>query len=67
MASRDVDAGGTSPAWFRAIVLVAALATSANASHEIALTRDAGVYRVTVTMNGWLQRPFFVDTGAADV
>jgi hypothetical protein len=29
--------------------------------------RDGGVYRVPVTLNGWLVRPFIVDTGAGEV
>jgi hypothetical protein len=67
MASRDVDAGRTLPASFCVILLVTALATAANASHEIALTRDSGVYRVSVTIDRRLQRSFIVDSGAADV
>jgi hypothetical protein len=68
-ASRDAGARATPTAWLRAIVLVlvTALATSARASHEIALTRDGGVYTVSVTINSWLLRSFIVDSGAADV
>ena len=51
-----------------ALVLAAAPARSARgASGEIPLTRDAGVYRVDATINGWLVQPFIVDSGAADV
>src|SRR5262249_37086260 len=66
-ASQDAGAGRKTMARFCGIVLVTAIATSAGAGHEIALTRDRGVYRVSVTMDGWLARPFIVDSGAADV
>lgn len=48
--------------------MLAAVATdSMAASGEIPLTRDGGVYQVLATINGWLVRPFVVDSGAADV
>jgi hypothetical protein len=50
-----------------AIVLAAARADIARASHEIPLMRAGGVYQVEATINGWLVRPFVVDSGAADV
>jgi hypothetical protein len=50
-----------------AIMLLAAPADRARASREIPLVRDGGVYEVPVTINGWLQRPFVLDSGAADV
>lgn len=34
---------------------------------EIPLTHEGGVYRVPVTLDGWLVRPFIVDSGASDV
>src|SRR6185503_20585731 len=34
---------------------------------EIPLTRDGGVYRVSVTLDGRLVSPFIVDTGADEV
>jgi hypothetical protein len=37
------------------------------ADREIPLMRDGAVYRVPVTLNGWLVRPFIVDTGAGEV
>src|SRR5262249_12644734 len=47
-----------------------ALATAPGGAHaarpEIALTRDGSVYRVSVTLNGRLVRPFIVDTGAGE-
>src|SRR5262245_14418171 len=48
-------------------VLIAAVASSAEASQEIALARDGGVYTVSATLEGRLVRPFIVDSGAADV
>ena len=50
-----------------AFILATALAGPATASHEIPLARDGGIYRVEATINGWLVRPFIVDSGAADV
>jgi hypothetical protein len=50
-----------------AFVLAAAPGESMAASGEIPLTRDGGIYLVQATMNGWLVRPFVVDSGAADV
>lgn len=67
MSNRDARDGPDLMARLCAIVLVTALATSASASHEIPLTRDGGVYRVSVTIDGWLLRSFIVDSGAADV
>jgi predicted aspartyl protease len=37
------------------------------ADREIPLVRDGAVYRVPVTLDGWLVRPFIVDTGAGEV
>jgi hypothetical protein len=48
-------------------VLAAVSADSMAASGEVPLTRDGGVYQVLATINGWLVRPFVVDSGAADV
>ena len=50
-----------------AIVLAGARADPAGASREIPLMRTGGVYQVAVTINGWLVRPFIIDSGAADV
>ena len=50
-----------------AFVLAAVPGESIAASGEIPLTRDGGVYLVQATINGWLVRPFVVDSGAADV
>src|SRR5262249_55445275 len=50
-----------------ALVLAAVATDSMAASGEIPLTRDGGVYQVLATINGWLVRPFVVDSGAADV
>jgi len=50
-----------------ALVLAAVATDSVAASGEIPLTRDGGVYEVLATINGWLVRPFIVDSGAADV
>jgi hypothetical protein len=52
------------------LALLAAAPLSARATApggEVPLTRDGGVYRVPVTLNVWLVRPFIVDSGAADV
>ena len=43
------------------------LAASADASREIPLVREGGVYEVPVIINGWLERPFILDSGASDV
>jgi hypothetical protein len=48
-------------------MLVAMLQASSAATREIPLTRDGGVYEAPVTIDGWLQRPFIVDSGASDV
>ena len=37
------------------------------AGREVRLLRDGAVYHVPVTLNGWLVRPFIVDTGAGEV
>ncbi len=37
------------------------------APNEIPLSDESGVYRVPVTLDGWLVRPFIVDSGAAHV
>jgi len=37
------------------------------AGREIPLLQDGATYRVSVTLNGWLVRPFIVDTGASEV
>jgi predicted aspartyl protease len=55
------------PAVYAAAVLVASLAARAAAGREIALTRDGGMYRVPVTLDGRLVLPFIVDTGADEV
>jgi hypothetical protein len=59
------------------VVLVAVLAALApgsgvwgaapGAPNEIPLSHEGGVYRVPVTIDGWLVRPFVVDSGAAHV
>jgi hypothetical protein len=49
------------------IVLTAARGDIAGANREIPLMRAGGVYQVEATLNGWLVRPFIVDSGAADV
>jgi len=48
-------------------LVIAAPADRAGASREIPLVRDGGVYEVPVTINGWLERRFILDSGAADV
>src|SRR5262245_5828378 len=49
-------------------LLLASLADRADAAgREIALAPDAGVSRVSVTLNGRLVRPFIVDSGASEV
>jgi len=49
-------------------LLLASLAGRAGAAgREIALTRDGSMYRIPVTLNGRLVRPFIVDTGAGEV
>jgi hypothetical protein len=50
-----------------AFVLAAVPADSMAASGEIPLTRDGGVYQVDGIINGWLVRPFIVDSGAAEI
>src|SRR5262245_2598109 len=50
-----------------AIMLPAMVHASAAATGEIPLTRDGGVYLAPVTIEGRLERPFIVDTGASDV
>jgi hypothetical protein len=56
------------PAVVCAALLLSSLADRADASgREIALTRDGAMYRVQVTLDDWLVRPFIVDTGAAEV
>jgi len=50
-----------------AIVLAVARADPAAASREIPLMRTGGVYQVAATINGWLVRPFIIDSGSADV
>ena len=51
-----------------ATLLLASLAERVDATgREIPLTRDGGVYRVSVTLDGRLVRPFIVDTGASEV
>jgi hypothetical protein len=53
-------------AGFCAVVAIV-LAAPAGASREIPLVREGGVYEVPVTINGWLERPFILDSGASDV
>src|SRR5262249_39267036 len=48
-------------------LVIAAPADRAAASREIRLVRDGGVYEVPVTINGWLERRFILDSGAADL
>ncbi len=52
-----------------ALLLVGAAAPAAGPAPggEIPLIRDGGIYRVPVTLNDWLVRPFIVDSGASDV
>jgi hypothetical protein len=51
-----------------AALLLTNLAHRAHAvGREIPLARDGAVYRVPVTLNGRLVRPFIVDTGAGEV
>src|SRR5262245_20192126 len=50
-----------------ALMLVAMLQAASAATREIPLTRDGGVYEAPVTIDGRLQRPFIVDSGASDV
>jgi hypothetical protein len=51
-----------------AALLLAILADRAEAAgRDIPLARDGAVYRVSVTLNGRLVRPFIVDTGAGEV
>ncbi len=50
-----------------AIVLAVQSGRAGATLREIPLTRDGAVYRVPVTLNGWLVRPFIVDSGSADV
>jgi gag-polyprotein putative aspartyl protease len=49
------------------IMLAAMLQASVAAAGEIPLTRDGGVYLAPVTIEGRLERPFIVDSGASDV
>jgi Aspartyl protease len=49
------------------VAIVTAPAERADASREIPLVREGGVYEVPVTINGWLERPFILDSGASDV
>lgn len=49
------------------VALLTARADPAAAGREIPLVRDGSLYRVSVTLNGWLVRPFIVDTGASEV
>jgi hypothetical protein len=49
-----------------AALLLASLVVDA-AGREIALTRSGATYQIPVTLNGWLVRPFTVDTGAGEV
>jgi gag-polyprotein putative aspartyl protease len=52
----------------RAAVCVAALLLAGLAdAREIPLTRDGSMYRVPVTLEGRLVRPFILDTGAGEV
>jgi hypothetical protein len=53
-------------AGFCAVVAIV-LAAPAGASREIPLVREGGVYEVPVIINGWLERPFILDSGASDV
>src|SRR5262245_54610774 len=50
-----------------AALLLASLVDRADAGREIPLTRDGSLYRVPVTLDGRLVRPFIVDTGAGEV
>jgi predicted aspartyl protease len=50
-----------------AIMLAAMLQAAMAATGEIPLTRDGGVYLAPVTLEGRLERPFIVDSGASDV
>lgn len=65
--------GAGMPTPFAAAVLLAVVAAApaagraATTGGEVPLTRDGGVYRVQVTLNDWLVRPFIVDSGAAVV
>src|SRR5262249_3862698 len=47
------------------LVLQSGLAGASN--REIPLSHDGAVYRVPVTLNGWLVRRFIVDSGSAEV
>src|SRR5262249_57427359 len=58
------------PAILSAVVVVVLVLQSglAGASNrEIPLSHDGAVYRVPVTLNGWLVRRFIVDSGSAEV
>jgi len=50
-----------------AVVLLAGVVDRAAAGQEIPLVRDGSIYRVPVTLDGRLVRPFIVDTGAGEV
>ena len=50
-----------------AVVLLAGFGDRVAAGREIPLTRDGSMYRVPVTLDGRLVRPFIVDTGAGEV
>jgi len=49
------------------IVLVVQSGPASASSREIPLSHDGAVYRVPVTLNGWLTRRFIVDSGSAEV
>ncbi len=55
------------PAVYAGALLIAGLAARDAAGREIALTRDGGMYRVAVTLDGRIALPFIVDTGAVEV
>jgi hypothetical protein len=50
-----------------AVVLLAGFGGRVAAGREIPLMRDGSMYRVPVTLDGRLVRPFIVDTGAGEV
>src|SRR5262249_27266677 len=50
-----------------AVMLAAMLQASVAAAGEVPPTGEGGVYLAPVTIEGRLQRPFIVDSGASDV
>jgi hypothetical protein len=50
-----------------ALVVVATLGLFCARAEEVPLTRDGGVYHLSVKVNGKIELPFVVDTGAGEV